>query len=45
MYQIIAIYGHAQCGKFACINYVRELLREGGESLSSHPPYSGDMHG
>ena len=42
MHQIIAIYGHAQCGKSACINYVRELLREGGESLSSNPPYSGD---
>ena len=42
MHQIIAIYGHAQCGKSACINYVRELLRENGESLSSNPPYSGD---
>ena len=42
MHQIIAIYGHSQCGKSACINYVRELLRENGESLSSNPPYSRD---
>lgn len=42
MHKIIAIYGHARCGKSACINYVRELLRENGESISSNPPYSGD---
>lgn len=43
MHKIIAIYGHARCGKSACINYVRELLRENGESISSSPPYSGDQ--
>lgn len=42
MIRIIAVFGHAQCGKSSCINYVRELLRENGEGLSSNPPYTGD---
>ena len=42
MNRIIAIFGHAQCGKSSSINYVRGLLREHGESLSSNPPYKGD---
>lgn len=42
MNRIIAVFGHTQCGKSSCINYVRELLCENSESLSSNPPYKGD---
>ena len=42
MNRIIAVFGHAQCGKSSSINYVREMLRENGESLSLNPPYTGD---
>ncbi|MCM1511441.1 MAG: hypothetical protein NC116_12100 [Clostridium sp.] len=42
MKRIIALYGHAQCGKTSCLNMVRELLRANSEGLSSNPPYSGD---
>lgn len=42
MNRIIVVYGHAQCGKSRSINYVRELLRKNGESVSSNPPYDGD---
>ena len=43
MKRIIALYGHHDCGKTAKLNFVRELIRSnGGVSLSSIPPYSGD---
>lgn len=42
MKRIIAVFGHAKCGKSSCLNYTRELLRDNGESLSSNPPYKGD---
>ena len=43
MKKIIVLYGHHDCGKTHTINYLRELIRQnGGASLSSHPPYSGD---
>lgn len=42
MKRIIAITGHSDCGKSRSINYLRELLRENGNSLSMNPPYSGD---
>lgn len=43
MKRIIAVYGHAQCGKTTTLNYVRELLRANGTSLSTNPPYKGDQ--
>lgn len=43
MNKIIALYGHQKCGKTTTLNLVRELIRSnGGISLSSCPPYSGD---
>ncbi len=43
MKRIIALYGHANCGKTATLNYLREMIRaNGGVSLSSNPPYSED---
>lgn len=40
--KIIALYGHAQCGKSTTLNYVKEMLREEGKSLSQNPPHKGD---
>lgn len=43
MNRIIVIYGHHDCGKTETINFIRELIRQnGGVSLSSNPPYTGD---
>ena len=39
--RIIALYGHANCGKSATLNMLKELLREAGKSVSSKPhPWS-----
>ncbi len=37
--RIIGLYGHGSCGKSATLNFLKELLREAGKSLSrtSHP--------
>ena len=43
MKRIIALYGHAQCGKSRTMNILRELIRENGKSISSTPPYSGEQ--
>lgn len=42
MKRIIALYGHADCGKSATMNFLRELIRENGVSISSNPPYEGE---
>lgn len=42
MKRIIALYGHAQCGKSRTMNILRELIRKNGKSISSNPPYSGE---
>ena len=42
MKRIIALYGHAECGKSATINFLREMIRRGGVSISSKPPYEGE---
>lgn len=41
--KIIALYGHAQCGKTTTLNYVKDILREEGKSLSQNPPHKGDQ--
>lgn len=39
--RIIGLYGHANCGKSATLNILKELLRAAGKSISSVPhPYS-----
>lgn len=43
MKRILALYGHAECGKSRTMNILRELIRENGESLSSNPPCSGEQ--
>lgn len=43
MKRIIALYGHAECGKSATMNFLREMIRENGKSISSNPPYSGEQ--
>ena len=42
MKRIIALYGHAQCGKSRTMNILRELIRKNGKSISYNPPYSGE---
>lgn len=43
MKRIIALFGHANCGKTATLNYLREMIRtNGGISLSSEP-HTGDQ--
>lgn len=43
MLRIIALYGHQNCGKTDTLNRLCELIRNnGGVSLASEPPYSGD---
>lgn len=35
--KIIGLYGHANCGKSATLNSLKELLRSEGKSISSKP--------
>lgn len=43
MKQIIAIYGHQNCGKSEELNHVRKLIRSNeGVSLSTNLPCNGD---
>lgn len=35
--RIIGLYGHAQCGKSATMNFLKEILRSAGKSISSKP--------
>lgn len=35
--RIIGLYGHGDCGKSHTLNYLKELLREAGKSISSQP--------
>lgn len=42
MKRIIALYGHADCGKSATMNFLREMIRKDGVSMSSNPPYEGE---
>jgi len=42
MNRIIALYSHANCGKSATRNILRELLRQHGQSISKNGPHSGD---
>ena len=43
MKRIVALYGHAECGKSRTMNILRGLIRENGKSISSNPPYSGEQ--
>lgn len=40
--QIIALYGHAQCGKSSTLNMLREILRREGKSISLNGPHHHD---
>lgn len=40
--QIIALYGHAQCGKSSTLNILREILRREGKSISLNGPHHYD---
>ena len=42
MKRIIALYGHAECGKSATINFLREMILRGGVIISSNPHYEGE---
>lgn len=33
--RIIALYGHAECGKSRTMNILRELIRENGKSMKT----------
>lgn len=35
--RIIGLYGHGNCGKSHTLNYLKELLRNAGKSISSQP--------
>jgi len=35
--RIIGLYGHSNCGKSATLNYLKELVRTEGKSISSKP--------
>lgn len=40
--RIIGLYGHGSCGKSATLNFLKELLREAGNSLSQKPQPNND---
>lgn len=40
--RIIGLYGHANCGKSATLNILKELLRAEGKSISSKPHPDSD---
>lgn len=40
--KIIGLYGHSNCGKTQTLNFLREMLRQNGESLSKNAPHQGD---
>lgn len=40
--RIIGLYGHGSCGKSATLNFLKELLREAGKSLSQKPYPNSD---
>jgi len=40
--RIIGLYGHGSCGKSATLNFLKELLREAGKSLSRTPQPNSD---
>lgn len=40
--RIIALYGHANCGKSATLNMLKELLRCAGKSISTVPHPNSD---
>lgn len=35
MNRIIALYGHAQCGKSSTLNYLRQMLRKSGTTITA----------
>ncbi len=39
---IIGLYGHGSCGKSATLNFLKELLREAGKSISHTPHPNSD---
>ena len=39
--RIISLYGHSNCGKSKTLNYLRDLLRAAGKSISK-VPHHGD---
>lgn len=41
--RIIGLYGHSNCGKSATLNYLKELLRVEGRSISSKPHPNTDQ--
>ena len=41
--RIIALYGHANCGKSATLNILKELLRCAGKSISTVPHPNSDI--
>lgn len=40
--KIIGLYGHSNCGKTQTLNFLREMLRQKGESLSKNAPHQDD---
>lgn len=40
--KIIGLYGHSNCGKTQTLNFLREMLRQNGESLSKNAPHQDD---
>lgn len=40
--RLIGLYGHANCGKSATLNMLKELLRAEGKSISSEPHPESD---
>ena len=40
--RIIELYGHANCGKSATLNMLKEMLRGAGKSISSQPHPDSD---
>lgn len=40
--RIIGLYGHGSCGKTATLNFLKELLREAGMSISQKPHPNSD---
>ena len=41
--RILGLYGHANCGKSATLNILKDLLRNAGKSISSQPHSNSDV--
>lgn len=40
--RIIGLYGRSNCGKTQTLNYLKDILRIKGKSISLHGPHGGD---